>query len=106
MVGREISGDFYRSDWDPSHSGEVVLKAENITFGEIKDFNLNLHKGEILGIGGLSGCGMHDIGRILFGLEKLQKGKVYVNNKKIKNCEEAIENKVGYISKNRDIQRR
>ena len=36
----------------------------------MKDLTLDLHKGEILGIGGLTDCGMHDFGKILFGIIK------------------------------------
>ena len=42
----------------------------------IKNFSLTLHKGEIIGLGGFSGCGMHDIGRVAFGLEKIESGEL------------------------------
>ena len=77
MVGREMVGDYYRSDYDGSYSEEVVLSMKNIYDGrELKDFNLELHKGEILGIGGLSECGMHEVGRLAFGIEKPLQGSV------------------------------
>lgn len=102
MVGREIGDRLYREDYDGSYEDEIVLKLCNITDGNLKDFSLELHKGEILGIGGLSGSGMHEVGRVAFGLNKLFNGEVIVNNKKIKSPLMAIENNVGYISKNRD----
>ncbi len=61
MVGREIGEKYYREDYDSSHSDEVVLELRNVTAGPIHGFNLTLHRGEILGFGGLSGCGMHEI---------------------------------------------
>ncbi len=58
MVGREIKGHYYRVDND-GYSDEVVLKADCITTMEsLLCFDLELHKQEILGIGGLSDCGM------------------------------------------------
>lgn len=102
MVGREIGDKLYREDYDGSYEDEVVLKLCNVTDGSLKDFSLELHKGEILGIGGLSGSGMHEVGRVAFGLNKLFAGEVIVNNNKIKSPLMAIENNVGYISKNRD----
>ena len=63
MVGREIKGHYYRVDND-GYSDEVVLKADCITTMEsLLCFDLELHKQEILGIGGLSDCGMHTLGR-------------------------------------------
>ena len=104
MVGREIGDAYYREDYDSSHLPEVALKLDHVSFGPIKDFSLELHKGEIIGFGGLSGCGMHEIGRAAFGLEKLTEGHVYCGEKEIKSCLDAIENGVGYISKNRDTE--
>lgn len=104
MVGREIGEKYYREDYDTTHSEEVALELEKVTFGQIQDFSLTLHKGEIIGFGGLSGCGMHDIGRIAYGLEKLSSGRVIRNGKEIKSPLQAIESGIGYISKNRDTE--
>lgn len=104
MVGREIGEKYYREDYDTSHDKEVALELQNISFGNIKDFSLQLHKGEIIGFGGLSGCGMHDIGRAAYGLEKLTSGKVIRNGVEIKSPLKAIESGIGYISKNRDTE--
>lgn len=104
MVGREIGEKYYREDYDTSHSDEVALELKNVSFGQIKHFNLKVHKGEIIGFGGLSGCGMHDIGRICYGIEKLEGGRVIRNGMEIKTPLQAIESGIGYISKNRDSE--
>lgn len=106
MVGREVSGDYYHSDMD-GYGDQVVLKADCIT--TLKDllcFSLELHKGEVLGIGGLSHCGMHTLGQALFGAEEVLDGTVYAgeNLTPIKSCAAAIQNGVGYVSKNRDLE--
>ena len=104
MVGREIGEAYYREDYDTSHGEKVALELKNISFGGIKDFSLQLHEGEIVGFGGLSGCGMHEIGRIAFGLEKPESGSVERKGEKIKGCYEAIRSGIGYVSKNRDTE--
>lgn len=77
MIGRELQGDYYRPDFDGSCSEEVLLKAEQVTLRPyFKNIDVTLHKGEILGFGGLSNCGMHELGRLLFGLEKPLTGSV------------------------------
>jgi len=104
MVGREIKGDYYRNDND-GYAEEVVLKADCITtMNDLLCFSLKLHKGEILGLGGLSQCGMHTVGRALFGIDKILDGKVLANGKEITNPRKAIDNKMGYVSKNRDTE--
>ena len=104
MVGRELTGSYYRADFDGSCGREVVLEARQITTNVLENFDLELHKGEILGIGGLADCGMHELGRILFGIDRPITGKVVLkrNNVSIDNPITAIKNKMAYVSKDRD----
>lgn len=107
MVGRKIEGDYYRSDFDGSCLDELAVRVENLTVGhELENFNLELHYGEILGIGGLSGSGMHELGRAIFGVDKALTGSVTAcrSGDKIKNPVTAIRNSMGYVSKNRDTE--
>lgn len=100
MVGREIKGHYYRVDND-GYSDEVVLKADCITTMEsLLCFDLELHKQEILGIGGLSDCGMHTLGRALYGLDEIVDGEVVLpkTGVKIKNAQVAFRNSMGYVS--------
>lgn len=104
MVGREIGEKYYREDYDSSCSEKVALELKNVSFGAIRDFSLEIHEGEIVGIGGLSGCGMHEIGRAAYGLEKLRSGEVLRDGKSVTSCLKAIDMEIGYISKNRDTE--
>jgi len=48
MIGRELEGDYYRSDYDDSCSDEVGIKCENITVNSSEplfDISLEVHKG-------------------------------------------------------------
>lgn len=106
MVGREIKGDYYRVDRD-GYEEAVVLKAENLTtMDALLCFDLELHQGEILGIGGLSDCGMHQLGRALYGLDESVYGQVTLtqSGKTITNPQLAFHSGMGYVSKNRDTE--
>ncbi|MBR4831456.1 MAG: sugar ABC transporter ATP-binding protein, partial [Butyrivibrio sp.] len=104
MVGREMSKDYYRTDYDEVVSDEVVLKGEHLTVpGEIQDFNIELHKGEIIGIGGLSECGMHEVGKALFGASYDREGSVTLSDgTQINDIKTAIDHSIAYASKDRD----
>ena len=108
MIGRELKGDYYRSDYDGSYSDQVVLKmVDGIEGNQLRHVNLELHKGEILGIGGLSECGMHTLGKALFGNIKMEGGFVYTGEHldQLVNSEVvAMKNRIGYLPKNRDIE--
>ena len=105
MIGREVQDNYYRDDYDDYRGGEDVITVENVcTEGGLKNVSFALKKGEILGIGGLTDSGMHDLGRTVFGLEKCEKGSVYLSSssEKIQSPQKAMRHKIGYVSKNRD----
>ena len=108
MIGRELKGDYYRSDYDGSYSDEVVLKmVDGIEGNQLRHVNLELHKGEILGIGGLSECGMHTLGKALFGNVKIEGGYVCTGenlDELVRSEDFAMSRKIGYLSKNRDVE--
>ena len=107
MVGRELMGSYYRDDFDGSHSGEVVLEAKQISLRPyFQNVDLQLHKGEILGFGGLSDCGMHEIGKVLFGIEKPLTGSVTLKKDgrelPVSDSVAAVQHNMAYVSKDRD----
>lgn len=104
MVGRELIGDYYRSDMNGSYGDTVSLRLAGIGDGRALDgVSLELHEGEILGIGGLTSCGMHELGRIAFGIEKPMRGSVTLGDgTAITQPSVATKHRIGYISKNRD----
>ena len=106
MVGREMSGDYYRSDYGEQVSDEVVLKLDDVTTGQgmLMNFSMELHKGEILGIGGLSHCGMHELGKACFGEAAILSGRVIdiKSGENITSPRQALLKGYGYVSKDRD----
>jgi ribose transport system ATP-binding protein len=106
MIGREMKGDYYRGDFTPSHMEEVTLTAEHITVpGVLEDVSLQLRAGEIVGVGGLSHCGMHTLGKILFGAEHAVSGKVTTaDGTVITNETVAMKKGIGYVAKDRDVE--
>lgn len=107
MIGRELQGDYYRSDWTNRMTDEVLLEAKHVTLRPyFKNIDIKLHKGEILGFGGLSNSGMHELGRVLYGIEKTLTGEVVLHKDgkevKINNTITAVDNGMAYVSKDRD----
>ncbi len=104
MIGRDLSGHYYREDNEPSWQDTVTLKVSNINRGMLQDISFELHAGEILGLGGLTECGMHELCKIIYGALKPDSGSVVVmkNQKEIHNTTEALAQKVAYLPKDRD----
>ena len=108
MVGREIGEKYYRTDQECTYDDQVLIQVEDLTTGKgmTQNINLELHKGEILGIGGLSHCGMHELGRAIFGEEKVVTGRVTYapTGEVIQHARTAMKYEMGYVSKNRDLE--
>ena len=104
MVGRDVTGAYYRTDYGEEVSSEVVMKVEDVTVpGLITDVNFELHKGEILGFGGLSESGMHEIGKACFGASFDREGRVTLaDGTQINDIPTAIAHSIAYTSKDRD----
>lgn len=49
--------------------------------GSMLPFNLEIHKGEVMGLAGLLGSGRSEIARLLFGVDKAQQGRLTINGK-------------------------
>ena len=84
---------------------EIIVKADCLTkkFGEfIADncVNLELKKGEILGLLGANGAGKTTLIKMLLGLYPIDEGELYLLDKRIKSYEDRIElkSKIGYVS--------
>lgn len=44
MIGRELKGDYYRSDYEPCRNAEAALEADGISVsGELEEISLTLH---------------------------------------------------------------
>ncbi len=82
MVGRSMEGEFPEREF--GNYGEEILDVKHLfTPGFLRDINLTLHKGEILGLAGLVGSGRSEIARAIFGADKIEKGEFTVNGKKV-----------------------
>ena len=64
MVGREVKDLYPRS---PALRGDVLLEVDSVSGGNIENFSLNVHAGEIVAVFGLMGSGVHNLGRLIFG---------------------------------------
>jgi ribose transport system ATP-binding protein len=56
--------------------GDEVLRLEGVSGGMIKEVDLTLSAGEIVGLTGLAGSGLHDLAHLAHGTMKPRSGKV------------------------------
>lgn len=103
MVGRVIY-ETPKTESKVPQDAKEILRVENLTVqGIVKDVSFSLKEGEILGFAGLMGAGRTEIARAIFGADKFDSGKIFVNGKQvyIKSPVDAIKNGIGYLSEDR-----
>lgn len=82
MVGREVSQVFVRT---PNEYHEEALRVENLsdTKGRVQNCSIHVNRGEIVGIAGLVGAGRTELARLVFGIDPVESGHVYLKGKEI-----------------------
>jgi ribose transport system ATP-binding protein len=86
--------------------GVEVLKIENLNNGVLKNINFSLRRGEVLGIAGLLGSGRTELARAIFGVDRIESGKIYVKGElqRIKSPRRAINLGIGFLTEDRKTQ--
>lgn len=102
MVGREMGENYPQGKYG---TDEVVLEAKNLTNEKIKNVSFQLHRGEILGFGGLVGAGRTEVARAVFGADKCL-GEIYLEGKEVKinTPGDAVKNGIAFITEDRKQQ--
>ena len=110
MVGREMENRY------PQHTatiGEEILRVENWTAYHpeetsrvvVDNVNINVHRGEIVGLAGIMGAGRTELARSIFGHSWGSKisGKVFINGKeaKVSTIRDAIDSGIAYATEDR-----
>jgi len=86
MVGRSV---LLRINKSNTQQGDVAFKVENLTVKDdldvtrVKNVNLEIHAGEILGLAGVTGNGQTELLEALSGIRKVESGEIFLNGDKI-----------------------
>jgi ribose transport system ATP-binding protein len=102
MVGRVL--DHYFPPLGTAEDfGEVVLEVSNGENDFLKDINLELRTGEVVGVSGLQGSGRTELAQALFGVVPFKEGEVKIHGKTatIKTPFKAIKSGIGYVTEDR-----
>ena len=105
MVGRALD-HYFPPLGSPEEFREVVLRVNNASNEFLRDINLELRKGEVLGIAGLQGSGRTELAQALFGVTPFKTGTVELFGKAmiVRSPSQAIRNRMGYVTEDRKTE--
>ena len=102
MVGRELSTVFPKR---VVPIGAVVLELRNLSSREagVRNVDLTVRAGEIVGLAGLVGAGRTELARTIFGLTPAEEGEILLDSKPvtIRNPAAAIQHGIAYVPEDR-----
>ena len=87
MVGREVIFNLHKCEQEPGREIlrlEAVCALNNKNLPALRDVDLSLHEGEILGIAGVAGNGQSELVEVITGLRECS-GNVWLEGKNIAN---------------------
>ena len=103
MIGHELNIE-KNSGSEFVNKNNVVLEVKNIqVFPGAKPVNFKLYEKEVLGFFGLVGAGRTELARIIFGVDPIGGGEIYVEGGKVKisSPKDAIQAGIGLVPEDR-----
>ncbi len=103
MIGRELTEKFPERN---VKIGEPVLQVKDLTGNGDFHIDLELRKGEILGLAGLVGAGRTELAKMLCGDVKPESGEILINGKALKaaSAADGVEMGVGLVPEDRKLE--
>ncbi|MGE0478866.1 MAG: sugar ABC transporter ATP-binding protein [Phycisphaerae bacterium] len=105
MIGRPLA------EYLPEHlrtpAGPTRLRVEGLTSrGWFENVSFAVRAGEVVGLAGLVGAGRSEVARTIFGVDRLTRGTVYLNDRpvSIRTPQDAIARGVGLLPEDRKRQ--
>ena len=107
MVGRDIGSIYAASAAPPEERGAPILSVRGLRAPPlVRDVSFDLHRGEILGLGGLVGAGRSETVETLFGLRPRAGGEVRLEGRPFapRAPAQAIRAGIGFVAEDRRRQ--
>ncbi|HVY06996.1 MAG TPA: sugar ABC transporter ATP-binding protein [Burkholderiales bacterium] len=109
MIGREIRETSFRRN--RAEAAEVpkepFLEARGIgRQGSVHPMDLDIRRGEVLGLGGLLGSGRTETARLLFGIDRVDRGSMRIAGEEaaIASPRDAVQRGIGFCPEDRKVE--
>ncbi|MCI0696806.1 sugar ABC transporter ATP-binding protein [candidate division KSB1 bacterium] len=106
MVGRELKEDSNIARQEQHPMTAEVLRVENLGRKWVHGVSFSVQAGEIFGFAGLVGSGRTEVARMIFGADRKQTGRIFLDSKEINPASpaEAISLGIGLLTEDRNLQ--
>jgi ribose transport system ATP-binding protein len=105
MVGRDIKHAYPPKNTERNPDIRVSLRGACVG-NRVRNVDIDIPVGSVVGIGGLEGQGQRELSRALFGIEPFTSGKYFIDSKEVKitSPRVAIKNKIAFVPDDRKTE--
>ena len=103
MVGKELKNQYPKTKVP---IGETLLEVKGLTKkSTFEDISFELHKGELLGLAGLEGCGKNEVIRAVFGAAVYDSGTVKIHGNSLESggVRKAMDTGIAFVPAERKV---
>jgi ribose transport system ATP-binding protein len=107
IVGQAMERAFEWQERVVDRTAAALLEVRDVTAGaKVRGVSFELYPGEILGIAGLMGSGRSELARALFGIDRIDRGQIWVHGRevKIRRPDDAIRYGISLVPEDRRLQ--
>jgi len=104
MVGRDLADMFHK---EAAPIGPPLMEVKGLTRARsVQDASFTLRTGEILGFAGLVGAGRTETARLIFGVDRKDRGEVWIDGQQahINSPHDAVAAGMGFVPEDRGTQ--
>ncbi|HHT48269.1 MAG TPA: sugar ABC transporter ATP-binding protein [Firmicutes bacterium] len=100
MVGKDVEEKYPKTK---VKIGEEIFRIDNYTSDKVKNVSFDLRKGEVFGIYGVVGAGKTELAKLIFGADKKEDGRLYIDGQEcvIESPNAAIKKGIAFVSEDR-----
>ncbi|MCP4296821.1 MAG: sugar ABC transporter ATP-binding protein, partial [Proteobacteria bacterium] len=109
LVDAMAGGESDAVSWNRTRAertGTPLLELKNVSTEKIRNVDLKIYPGEIVGVAGLLGSGRSELLRAMFGIDRLQNGQIILDGKQVEvtSSAKAIDEGITLVPENRREQ--
>ena len=103
MVGKKVNKATRKNEKFTKQKCKIICRATDITTKKLRDVNIEIHEGEIVGLAGLLGSGRTELAKVIFGDDTSYEGKIEINGEGVSfnSPRDAIKNNIAYCPEDR-----
>ncbi|WP_321342412.1 sugar ABC transporter ATP-binding protein [uncultured Cohaesibacter sp.] len=103
MVGRELSS-FYKKEHRADNVSDIVMRVEELgDNSKVRNCSFEVRRGEVLGISGLVGSGRTELARLIYGADRKETGRIFLDGEEInpQSPGDALSKGIAYLTEDR-----